>query len=85
MGSCGGLTGNGWKFNSIKDFDLRGGVDYKDALELAFERTGIQRDQFDNSKFAKDANGKSIPVEWEGPNNAKVNIDIPEWSNVKSD
>ena len=22
MGSCGGLTGNGWKFNSIKDFDL---------------------------------------------------------------
>ncbi len=37
------------------------------------------------TKWAKDGNGKTIPVEWEGPNGANVNMDIPEWNNVKLD
>lgn len=35
------------------------------------------------TKWGKDANGKSIPVEYQGPGGANVNIDIPEWNNVK--
>ena len=79
-----GLTGNNWQFNPAKDVDLRGtGATHHDALDEAFKRTGVPRDQFKPTKFGKTADGKSIPVEYEGPNGANVNMDIPEWNNVK--
>jgi uncharacterized protein RhaS with RHS repeats len=78
------LTGNNWKFNSQKDIDSRGtGKTYRDALDEAFKRTGIPRDQFEVTKWGKDQYGKSIPVEWQGPGGANVNMDIPSWNNVK--
>ncbi|MEF2246470.1 S8 family serine peptidase [Paenibacillus sp. IITD108] len=82
-----GLTGGGnWKYNADKDLDLRGtGKTYKDALDEAFKRTGVPKDQFNVTKWGKDKNGKSVPVEWSGPNGANVNMDIPQWNNVKSD
>jgi RHS repeat-associated protein len=78
------LTGNNWKFNSEKDLDLRGtNKTYRDGLDEAFDRTGVPRDQFEVTKWGKDVNGKSIPVEYEAPNGANVNMDIPQWNNVK--
>ncbi|MCM3625691.1 polymorphic toxin type 47 domain-containing protein, partial [Brevibacillus borstelensis] len=78
------LTGNNWKFDPEKDVDLRGsGKTYKDGLDEAFKRTGLSRDQFTVTKWGKDINGKSVPVEWSGPGGASVNMDIPEWNNVK--
>ena len=81
-----GLTGSNWTFNPAKDIDLRGtGASYKDALDKAFELTGLSKDQFTVTKWStnKGLNGKSLPVEWQGPNGANVNIDIPAWNNVK--
>lgn len=79
------LSGNNWKFDSKKDIDLRGtDRSYRDGLELAFERTGIPKDQFTVTKWGKDINGKSVPTEYSGPNGASVNMDIPELNNVKS-
>ena len=79
------LTGNNWKFNPTKDLDLRGsGATYRDALDEAFKRTGVPKDQFEVTKWGKDINGKSIPTEWTGPNGASVNMDIPQWNNVKN-
>ncbi|WAK00978.1 polymorphic toxin type 47 domain-containing protein [Methylobacter sp. YRD-M1] len=82
---CGeGLTGNNWEFNPQKDVDLRGTAKtYRDALDEAFKRTGIPKEEFEVSKWAKDQYGKSIPVEWQGPGGANVNMDIPAWNNVK--
>jgi hypothetical protein len=69
----------------LKDLDLRGtGKTYRDALDEAFKRTGIPRDQFEVTKWGKDVNGKSIPTEWTGPRGAAVNMDIPQWNNVKA-
>ena len=80
-----GLTGSNWKFNPKKDFDLRGtSSNYRDALNLAFQKTGIPRKSFKVSKWGKDINGKTIPTEYVGPNGANVNIDIPRFNNVKS-
>ncbi|MCL7423477.1 MAG: polymorphic toxin type 47 domain-containing protein, partial [Methylobacter sp.] len=82
---CGeGLTGNNWEFNPQKDVDLRGTTKtYRDALDEAFKRTGIPKEEFEVSRWAKDQYGKSIPVEWQGPGGANVNMDIPAWNNVK--
>ncbi|MPX07433.1 hypothetical protein C0133_08570 [Moraxella catarrhalis] len=81
---CGrGLTGNNWTFNPNKDVDLRGtGKSYRDALDEAFKRTGVPKEQFVITKWAKDKYGKSIPVEYSAPNGANVNIDIPKFNNV---
>ena len=79
------LTGNNWKFNPEKDVDLRGtGKTHRDALDEAFKRTGVPREQFEVTKWGRDQYGKSIPVEWQGPGGANVNMDIPSWNNVKS-
>jgi RHS repeat-associated protein len=79
-----GLTGNNWEFNPVKDLDMRGGTTHIVALEEAFKRTGVPRELFTLSKWGKDVNGKSIPVEYQGPGGAYVNMDIPEFNNVKS-
>lgn len=78
-----GLTGRNWNFNGKKDVDFRGTGTYRDALDEAFKRTGVPRDQFKITKWGKDVNGKSVPVEWEAPGGAQVNMDIPQWNNVK--
>lgn len=60
------------------DIDLRGtGKNYREALDMAFEQTGYSKDQFLASKWARDYNGKSIPVEYVGPNSSMVDIDLP--------
>ena len=48
-------------------------------------------ESFEVTQWGKDPYGKSIPVEWkpkkgiEGVGGAAVNMDIPEWNNIKSD
>ncbi|MCQ2815577.1 MAG: polymorphic toxin type 47 domain-containing protein [Bacilli bacterium] len=43
---------------------------------MAYEQTGYNKDQFIVSKWARDLNGKSIPVEYMGTNGLYVDIDI---------
>lgn len=77
--------GSDWRFNPEVDEDHRGGGDvhkkYRAALDRAFERTGVPREEFSVTKEAKDAHGKTEPVEWHvqsGPNKgAQVNVDNP--------
>lgn len=87
-----GLTGNNWEFSPEKDVDFRGtDKSYRDALEEAFKRTGIPKEDFEVTQWGTDKYGKSVPVEWEakpgieGAGGANVNMDIPEWNNVKPD
>ncbi|MCK9206918.1 MAG: polymorphic toxin type 47 domain-containing protein, partial [Salinivirgaceae bacterium] len=60
------------------DLDWRGtGKTWKDALDEAFKKTGYSKEDFEVTKWSdfKDEFGKSVPVEWEGPNGASINID----------
>ncbi|WP_449866995.1 polymorphic toxin type 47 domain-containing protein [Noviherbaspirillum aerium] len=84
---CGdGLTGKNWKYDPEKDLDLRGStLPFRDALEEAFNRTGVRKDQFEVIKWGKTSDGKSIPVGYQGPGGANVNLDIPRWNNLKPD
>ncbi|MCL1624423.1 polymorphic toxin type 47 domain-containing protein, partial [Moraxella sp. Tifton1] len=72
---------NGYIFKHGVDIDLRNtGKTQKDALDLAFQKTGVSRSEFSVTKWAKDKNGKSFPVEYRvlsGKNRgAEVNIDM---------
>ncbi|MBA4496330.1 polymorphic toxin type 47 domain-containing protein [Paenactinomyces guangxiensis] len=72
----------GYKFKKGVDLDFRGtGKTYKDALDEAFKRTGVPREDFIVTKWGKDANGKSFPVEWRAKNGAEVNIDTGHTKN----
>jgi hypothetical protein len=78
------LSGNNWTFNPAKDVDWRAtGKSARDALDEAFRRTGIPKQEFQVTKWGNNKYGKSMPVEWQGPRGAQVNMDIPEWNNVK--
>lgn len=67
----------------INDLDWRGtGKTFRDALLDAFDRTGFPRDSFHVTKWGKDANSKSFPVEWEGPNGAQISVD---WAHYNID
>ena len=78
------LSGNNWSFNSTKDADWRGiGKTHLEGLNEAFKRTGVSKSDFQITKWGKTKDGKSIPVEWEAPNGAKVNMDIPKLNNIK--
>jgi hypothetical protein len=58
------------------DTDLRGSdITFPKALDEAFQRTGIPRDQFKVTKWGRDIYGKSVPVEYEGPGAAEISID----------
>jgi hypothetical protein len=58
------------------DTDLRGSdITFPKALDEAFQRTGIPRDQFKVTKWGRDIYGKSLPVEYEGPGAAEISID----------
>jgi RHS repeat-associated protein len=64
------------------DVDWRGtGKTYREALDEAFQRTGHPREEFTATQWAKDANGKSHPVEWRHADGSEVNID---WPHVKN-
>ncbi|KAA0951251.1 type IV secretion protein Rhs, partial [Pseudomonas sp. ANT_H14] len=83
---CPQAAGGTWKFNSDVDLDWRTvkGSSYQQmrkALDEAFHRTGISKDDYTVTKWGKDQYGKSWPAEWRvlrGPNKgAEVNIDDP--------
>jgi hypothetical protein len=80
------LTGKNWKFDPAKDLDLRGtGKTHLDAFDEAFKRTGVPKNQFKITKTGKTIDGKTIPTEYTAPNGAQVNMDIPQFNNVKPD
>jgi hypothetical protein len=59
------------------DADLRGtGVKFKDALSMAFEKTGIAKKEFEVTMWGKDVNGKAIPVEYRAKGGAEVSVDF---------
>ena len=71
-------TGLNWRDGTLgpNDLDWRETeATIQDALEEAFQRTGYSRDQFTITRWGRDANGKSFPVEWRGPDGAEVNVD----------
>ena len=51
-------------------------LQFQDALDMAFDKTGVPKEDFDVTKWGLDKNGKSHPVEWKADNGAEVNIDI---------
>ena len=60
------------------DLDWRdSGKSFEEALEEAFRRTGIPKEQFVPKKWGKDINGKSGVVEWKGPRRSEVSVDAP--------
>jgi RHS repeat-associated protein len=72
----------GWKFNPATDLDWRGSNrTLREAIDEAFNRTGVPRDQFTVTKWGKDAYGKSHPVEWRARGGGEVNIDWPHSRN----
>lgn len=75
VGEGGSDFGN-YQFKEGVDIDLRGKGTYKDALDIAFEKTGIPKEDFTVTKWGKDKYGKSFPVEWKAKNGYEVNIDI---------
>ncbi|HRG48233.1 MAG TPA: polymorphic toxin type 47 domain-containing protein [Leptospiraceae bacterium] len=71
----GSLTGY-----KVKDSDLDwrdSGKTFEEALQEAFRRTGVPKEQFFAKKWGLDINGKSGVVEWKGPGGAEVSIDPP--------
>lgn len=77
--SLGSITGYSMTPN---DLDWRGtDKTFMEALQEAFKRTGIPKEEFIAKKWAKDINGKSGVVLWEAPGGAKVSIDAPHTIN----
>lgn len=59
------------------DVDLRGtGTAFRDVLDAAFEKTGIDKEAFEVTKWGKTAEGKSMPVEFRAQGGAEVSIDF---------
>lgn len=57
----------------------------QEALDEAFKKvcyddngvsTGVAKDQLHESAWVKTSYGKTVPVEWKGPGNAEVSIDV---------
>jgi RHS repeat-associated protein len=63
-----------------QDLDWRGaGKSWRDAVNLAFSKTGVDKSGFTATKWAKNVNGKSFPVEWRSKNGAEVSIDYAHY------
>jgi hypothetical protein len=59
------------------DLDWRGqNKSLREALDEAFKRTGVKKEEFKVVKWGKDQNGKSIPVEYRAEGGAEVSIDF---------
>ena len=72
----------GYKAKKGIDLDYRNtGKDYRDALNTAFEKTGVDRSDFKPTKWGKNKYGKSFPAEWRSSNGACVNIDYGHKTN----
>ena len=70
-----------WKLGP-NDIDLRGsGKGVRDAVDIAFDRVGLERSEFGVTRWGFDLNGKSFPTEWRHRNGAEINID---WSHSKN-
>ncbi len=83
-GGGGGTGGTNWK-PGPNDVDWRGtGKGLTEALDEAFKRTGVSREEFAVTRWGKDKLGKSAPVEWRAPNGAEVNIDMGHIKNGPS-
>ncbi len=66
------------------DLDWRNSdATWQDALDEAFNQTGVLRDQFQITNWAYDIQGKSYPVEWRGPHGAEVSMDFPHLGNFE--
>lgn len=65
-----------YTFKEGIDVDLRGKGNYQDALNDALNKTGIPKEDFNVTKWGRDKNGKSFPVEWRANNGAEVSIDL---------
>lgn len=48
----------------------------EEALNMAFEKTGVPKEQFEVTKWGVDKNGKSFPVEYRAANGAEVSVDL---------
>jgi RHS repeat-associated protein len=67
-----------WQFRPEVDVDMRGGGGtYRQALDEAFRRKGVPREQFQPTMWAPGPHGKQIPVQWDAPGGAIVNVDHP--------
>ena len=65
-----------YKFKEGIDEDLRGGKgSFDEALEKAFKKTGVPKEDFKVTKWGTDKNGEMHPAEWKGPKGAEVNVD----------
>jgi hypothetical protein len=53
------------------------GKTLEEALELAFQKTGVPKVNFKITKYGKDRLGKSHAVEYQSPDGAEVSIDFP--------
>ena len=66
-----------WKFNPEVDLDWRNtGKTAKEAIDEAFNKTGVPKENFEVTKWGIDKNGKTFPVEWRAEGGAEVNIDV---------
>ena len=66
----------GWRVGP-NDLDWRGtGRTAREAVAEAEARIGMPRADMEITEWARDANGKSFPVQWNGPNGAEINIDV---------
>lgn len=68
------------------DVDWRGtGKTSREAVDEAFRRTGVPKDQFEVTKWGPTEHGKSMPTEWratKGPNRgAEVSVDMAHVKN----
>jgi RHS repeat-associated protein len=55
-----------------------GGVEkrFQKAIDEAFNRTGVEKEAFFETKWVKTEYGKTVPVEWKAPGGAEVSIDV---------
>ena len=79
-------SSSSYVFKKEIDEDWRGtNKTLDEALNLAFEKTGAKKEEFEKTKWTYDKHGKSHPVEYkvlEGKNKgAEVNIDFPHFDN----
>lgn len=68
------------------DLDWRGtDLTWRDALNEAFRRTGVPKDRFSITQWARDMWGKTFPTEWRGPagTGAEISVDWPHLGYTK--
>lgn len=79
-------SSSSYRFKIGVDMDFRGtNKSVREALDIAFQKTGVPKEYFHPSQYAIDIHGKRTVVEWsvdEGPyRGAQVNIDFEHFKN----